>query len=95
MNWYRANLTPAEFAQTDWVALRDLPPIVCPVLGIWSDREMALTERQMTDSARYVAGPWRYERISDVGHWIPAHAPESATRLVIEHIDSVHKGAPL
>ncbi|MDN3460863.1 alpha/beta hydrolase [Rhodococcus sp. APC 3903] len=88
LSWYRANLTPAEFAESDWVALADLPAITCPVLGVWGDREMALTERQMTDSARYVSGPWRYERITRVGHWIPAHAPERASQLLLDHFGS-------
>lgn len=59
LNYYRANLTPAEFADNDWYALADLPPVACPVMGVWGEDEMALTERQMTDSARYVTGPWR------------------------------------
>jgi len=59
--------------------------IGCPVLGVWSDRDPALTERQMTDSQRFVTGPWRYERLPRVGHWIPAHAPERTTALLLEH----------
>jgi pimeloyl-ACP methyl ester carboxylesterase len=83
LNWYRANMPPEAFASARGPA--ELPAIRCPVLGVWSDRDLALTERQMTDSARFVTGPWRYERISRVGHWIPAHAPERATELLLEH----------
>lgn len=50
-------------------------------MGIWSDRDVTMTERQMTDSARYVTGRWRYERIPPrVGHYIPPiHAPPART----------------
>jgi pimeloyl-ACP methyl ester carboxylesterase len=83
LNWYRANIPPAAF-----VASRgslEMPPIRCPTLGVWSDRDIALSERQMTDSQWFVTGPWHYERIPGVGHWIPAHAPERTTGLLLEH----------
>ena len=81
LSWYRANLTPEQFVAPDDDSL---PPVTCPVLGVWSDREMALTEHQMTDSERYVTGSWRYERVTGVGHWIPAHAPERTSALLVE-----------
>lgn len=83
LNWYRANIRPETFA-TDPGA-REVPAVRCPTLGVWSDHDVALTERQMTDSAAHVAGSWRYERLAGVGHWIPAHAPERTAELLIEH----------
>jgi hypothetical protein len=50
---------------------------------------MALAERQMTDSARYVTGSWSYEKVSGIGHWIPAHAPERTTQLLLEFFGKV------
>lgn len=81
LNWYRANISPATFA-----ALKgpELPPVTCPVLGVWSELDMALTEQQMTGSADYVTGPWRYERIDGVGHWIPTHAAERTSELLVD-----------
>jgi len=83
LNWYRAGMPPAVYAAT--AGALEMPAIHCPVLGVWSERDIALTERQMTDSQRYVSGPWRYERIPRVGHWIPAHAPVRTTELLLEH----------
>jgi pimeloyl-ACP methyl ester carboxylesterase len=82
LNWYRANVPPLLFADED--RHQDLPTIACPVLGVWGDREMALTERQMTDSPKFISGPWRYERLTGVGHWIPAHAPRATSDLLID-----------
>ncbi|MFJ2008509.1 alpha/beta fold hydrolase [Streptomyces chartreusis] len=82
LNWYRANISADVFALEDGSA--ELPPVTCPVLGVWGDREMAVTERQMADSARYVTGPWSYERLQRVGHWIPAQAPERTSELLLE-----------
>jgi pimeloyl-ACP methyl ester carboxylesterase len=55
-------------------------------MGIWSSRDFALTEAQMTLSDRYVKGPWRYERIDDVDHWVPVHAPDQLNRLLPEFL---------
>jgi pimeloyl-ACP methyl ester carboxylesterase len=88
LNWYRANIKPEEYAQA--TRGRDLPLVKCPVMGIWSERDITMTERQMTDSAQYVTGPWRYERIPHVGHWIPTYAPERTSELLIDFFESAH-----
>jgi pimeloyl-ACP methyl ester carboxylesterase len=82
LNYYRANIRPESFASTepfDWV-----PNVGCPVLGVWGAQEMALTEKQMQDSQKYVDGEWRYERFEDVGHWIPAHASRRLGELLVD-----------
>jgi pimeloyl-ACP methyl ester carboxylesterase len=84
LNWYRANLSPAS-----WLAPPPaLPPIGAPTMGVWSSGDMALTEVQMTGSAEHVAGPWRYERIDDVGHWMQLEAPERVNDLLLDFLGS-------
>jgi hypothetical protein len=55
-------------------------------MGVWSSGDMALTEEQMTGSERYVSGPWRYERIEDVDHWVPVHASEQLNALLLDFV---------
>jgi pimeloyl-ACP methyl ester carboxylesterase len=84
LNWYRANLSPAS-----WLAPPPaLPPIGAPTMGVWSSGDMALTEVQMTGSAEHVSGPWRYERIDDVGHWMQLEAPERVNDLLLDFLGS-------
>ncbi|HEX3200468.1 MAG TPA: alpha/beta hydrolase, partial [Actinomycetes bacterium] len=64
----------------------DLPSVACPTMGVWSSRDFALTEAQMTLSEPYVNGPWRYERIDNVDHWVPVHAPDQLNRLLLEFL---------
>lgn len=74
LNYYRANLPPEVFMLEDPAA--ELPNVSCPVLGIWSDEDMALTEDQMTRSAHYVNEAWHYRKLEGVGHWIPVDASD-------------------
>jgi hypothetical protein len=55
-------------------------------MGVWSSGDMALTEEQMTGSERFVSGPWRYERIEDIDHWVPVHASEQLNALLLDFI---------
>jgi pimeloyl-ACP methyl ester carboxylesterase len=82
LNWYRANLPPESWAGQ---APR-LPPVQAPTMGIWSTSDMALSEVQMTDSAKNVAGPWRYERLDGPGHWMQLEAPSEVNALLLDFL---------
>jgi len=81
LNWYRANVKPRP--PGEWL---DLPPIKVPTMGIWSDRDFALTEQQMAGSGEFVEASWRYERIEGAGHWIQNDRPEQLNALLLDHI---------
>jgi pimeloyl-ACP methyl ester carboxylesterase len=83
LSWYRANISPESFGMP---VPTPMPPVTCPVLGVWSDRDSACGEAQMRASREHVAGPWRYHRISGVGHWIPLAAPDELGALLIESL---------
>lgn len=78
LNWYRANVPP----ETLLARPRALPPVQAPTLGVWSSGDIALTEAQMTASKDHVSGPWRYERLDGVGHWMQLEAPDTVNRLL-------------
>jgi pimeloyl-ACP methyl ester carboxylesterase len=87
LNWYRANNDPALFPADDPTRF-PLPPVACPTLGVWSSADPTLSEAQMTASADYVTGPWRYQRLDDVDHWVPVHAPDQLNQLLLEFLGS-------
>ena len=55
-------------------------------MGVWSSGDFALGEEQMRASAANVAGPWRYERVEDAGHWLQLEAPEQVNRLLLDFL---------
>lgn len=76
-----------EHQLSQQIAATAAPPHVhCPTLGVWSDRDPFLGEEQMSASERFVDASWRYERLRDVDHWIPARAPHQLSELLLDHL---------
>jgi pimeloyl-ACP methyl ester carboxylesterase len=91
LGWYRANLPlPRPGRRRAGPAAPSAPrparTVGCPVMGVWSTGDPFLTEAQMTGSARYVTGPWRYERIEGVGHWVPVEAAQRPSALLVDFL---------
>lgn len=83
LSWYRANIPPQAFT----LGLGpELPPVRCPVLGVWSDGDRHCLEPQMKGSARFVEGEFRYERVEGASHWIPLDAPDRLNELLVEFL---------
>ena len=82
LNWYRAN-----------VANRDLEgppmgPVTVPTMFTWSDEDTALCEDGARLTAEYVEGPYRFEVLEGVSHWIPDLAAEQMSSLLVDHLSS-------
>jgi pimeloyl-ACP methyl ester carboxylesterase len=82
LNYYRANVTPDALVGPPL----ELPAIQAPTMGMWSSGDFALTEEQMTASAKYCAGPFRYERIDGPGHWMQWEAPDKVNALLVDFL---------
>jgi pimeloyl-ACP methyl ester carboxylesterase len=78
LNYYRANIMAAR--RDAWSVVR------VPVMGIWSDGDSALGERQMRDSAAYVQAQFRYERIDGADHWMQLTASERVNALLLDYL---------
>jgi pimeloyl-ACP methyl ester carboxylesterase len=79
LGWYRANAHPRTLVEEPV----QLPAVTCPVLGIWSSNDIALTEAQMKGSEQFVDAPWRYERIDGAGHWMQLDATDRVNELLL------------
>ena len=75
LNWYRAN----------HMEDLDVPDIEVPTLYIWSDGDVYLGREAAEATARFVKGPYRFEIIEGVDHWVPEKAPERVNELLLEH----------
>src|SRR5437667_173370 len=75
-NYYRANLC--------LMLGKAFPRVKVPVVGIWSDGDVFLTEGQMRASQRYCDAGFRYVRIDGANHWPQLTAPEKLNPLVLQ-----------
>ena len=91
LNLYRAILPPESLVASPM----ELPPVSVPAMGLWSTGDLALTEAQMTGSTAYLAGPWRYERLAGVGHWMQLEAPEAVNALLLDFLGQHRDLAPV
>jgi pimeloyl-ACP methyl ester carboxylesterase len=82
LSYYRANVPPERLLLSGL----EVPPIQAPTMGVWSSSDMALSEAQMTSSAKNVGGPWRYERLDGPGHWMQLEAPGEVNRLLLDFL---------
>ena len=77
LNWYRAS-GPHQ--------ITDLPPVTVPILFIWSTDDVALGRASAYGTAAHVAGPYRFEILEGVDHWLPEHATEQVNELLLDHL---------
>ncbi|PYR38504.1 MAG: alpha/beta hydrolase [Acidobacteria bacterium] len=78
LNWYRASGAPPAPG-----TVKPPPPVVCPVLGIWSNGDAYLTEAPMRTSGERIRGSFQYERISGASHWLMLDKPADLNRLLL------------
>jgi pimeloyl-ACP methyl ester carboxylesterase len=77
VNWYRAiGLVDPRRTRTRTAV---------PTLFIWSDGDRYITRSAAERCADWVAGPYRFEVLPGVSHWIPEEAPERTSTLLLEH----------
>src|SRR5262249_40005747 len=77
LNWYRA---------ADLGLVEGLGPITTPTMYVWSTSDPALGPDAAEATADHVAGPYRFEVLEGVSHWIPEHAAETLNALLLAHL---------
>jgi pimeloyl-ACP methyl ester carboxylesterase len=77
LNWYRA---------VDRSAAARIGAITTPTLYVWSTNDPALGREAAEATAQHVDGPYRFEVLEGVSHWIPEEAPEALNALLIDHL---------
>lgn len=83
INWYRA-------ASGEMVT--GMGPITMPTLYVWSTNDMALGRAAAEATAAHVDGPYRFEVLEGVSHWIPEQAPAALNSMLLEHLAAVDAG---
>ncbi|MFD9888341.1 alpha/beta fold hydrolase [Amycolatopsis sp. NPDC059027] len=75
LNWYRAGRPGGKIGK-----------ITVPTMYVWSTEDVSFGSTAAFDTANWVSGPYRFEMLEDVTHWVPEDAPEALTTLLVEHL---------
>jgi len=81
LNWYRAMMFSSPRA------LRTR--ITVPTLYVWSDGDTAIGPQGAALTPRFVTGPYTYEVLEGVSHWIPDEAAEQLDAMLARHFDTL------
>ncbi len=79
LNWYVA---------ADITAVEGLGPVTTATMFVWSTEDPALGREGAEWTAEYVEGPYRFEVLEGVSHWIAEEAPDRLNALLLEHLRS-------
>lgn len=77
LNWYRA-------AAGSGIGMAGAVSV--PTLYVWSTNDVALGRGAAEATAEHVEGPYRFEVLEGVSHWVPEQAPDELNRLLLEHL---------
>lgn len=84
MNWYRANYSP----KNRFVLPMQVGEIQAPAMGIFGLDDVLLQEIRMIGSDKFTRGGWRYERVTDAGHWVQLDQPDYINWLILDFLDA-------
>ncbi|MGW2730237.1 alpha/beta fold hydrolase [Streptomyces sp. NPDC001494] len=75
LNWYRAGRPDGAIGVID-----------VPTLYVWSTEDSAFGPAAARETGQWVKGPYRFETLQGVSHWVPEEAPETLSGLLLEHL---------
>jgi pimeloyl-ACP methyl ester carboxylesterase len=79
LNWYRA----ISFDQME------RSPITVPTMYVWSTEDIALGREAAEATGENVTGPYRFEVLEGVSHWIADTVPDRVNELLLDFVGSV------
>ena len=59
---------------------------------MWSTDDVALGREAAEATAAEVTGPYRFEVLEGVSHWVPEEAPDALNRLLLDHLGAIRGG---
>ncbi len=77
LNWYRA---------LNRGVIERMGEISTPTMYVWSTDDPALGQVAAEETASLVAGPYRFEVLDGVDHWVPEHAADRFNGLLLDHL---------
>jgi pimeloyl-ACP methyl ester carboxylesterase len=78
INWYRATRLGGGLAGAD------VPKVAVPTMYLWGDQDATVGRMAAEATADFVTGPYRFEVLPGVGHFITDEASPRVNELLVE-----------
>ncbi|MCS7484709.1 alpha/beta fold hydrolase [Umezawaea endophytica] len=75
LNWYRAGRAGSR-----------VDKVSVPTMYIWSTEDTVFGSTAAFDTENWVSGPYHFQMVEDVSHWIPDEASELMSSLLVAHL---------
>ncbi|PRX43722.1 pimeloyl-ACP methyl ester carboxylesterase [Prauserella shujinwangii] len=75
LNWYRAGTPDHRIGKVE-----------VPTLYVWSTEDVAVGSTAALDTENWVSGPYEFQMIEDVTHWVPEEVPEALSALLLDFL---------
>jgi pimeloyl-ACP methyl ester carboxylesterase len=62
--------------------------IEVPTLYIWGEKDHYLGKTAALETAKYVSGSYRFERLKEASHWLLEDAADRVVPLLLEHLNA-------
>lgn len=80
LNWYRAPSGAIDV---------DAGRVTVPTLYLWGSEDVALGRIPAEATGGWVDGPYRFEVLEGVGHWLPEEVPDLVAARVLAHLEQL------
>lgn len=77
LNWYRANTFDGTYQ-----------PVSVPTMFLWGTEDDAVGPEAAQSTGDWVTGPYWFEVLEGVGHFVPEEAAERTSALLLQHLDA-------
>lgn len=71
----------------------DLAPVPVPTTYVWSDGDVALVRKGAVTTERWVTGPYAFEVMEGVSHWIVDERPAELAAIIMRQVGQVAPAA--
>lgn len=75
LNWYRA---------VPFGSVNGIGAVAVPTMYVYGTNDLALGRKAADMTGDYVTGPYRYEVLEGVSHWIPEEVPHRTAELLLD-----------
>ena len=78
LNWYRANINNSN---------KMIGNIITPTLILYGMKDMAIGEKSVDESEKYLIGDYKIEKLNS-GHWLIQESFENISNSILQHLDA-------